>query len=85
MTETPPPGERIRFACHDFSTGLGAFADRAFDHVVSGLSISYAESFDPVAGHWTTEQPTLSFGATEICQRGTDLLGLHAFGGDRHV
>ena len=28
---TPPPGDRVRFICHDFSGGLGAFADRAFD------------------------------------------------------
>ncbi len=53
-TLTPAPGHRIRFAHHDFSTGLGPFADRAFDHAVSGLSISYAESFDPDTGRWTT-------------------------------
>jgi SAM-dependent methyltransferase len=53
-TLDPPPGERVRFVCHDFSTGLGAFADREFDNVVSGLSISYAESLDPVTGAWTT-------------------------------
>lgn len=50
----PPPGERIRFVCHDFSAGLGAFADREFDHAVSGLSISYAESLDRETGRWTT-------------------------------
>ena len=54
-TLTPPPGDRVRFVCHDFSAGLAAFADGAFDHAVSGLSISYAESFDPVAGAWTTD------------------------------
>ena len=53
-TLTPAPGDRIRFAHHDFSAGLGPFADRAFDHAVSGLSISYAESFDPATGRWTT-------------------------------
>lgn len=51
---TPPPGARIRFLCHDFSAGLDVFDDGAFDNVVSGLSISYAESFDPAAGSWTT-------------------------------
>jgi SAM-dependent methyltransferase len=44
----------VAFVCHDFSGGLGVFPDRSFDHAVSGLSISYAESFDPAAGRWTT-------------------------------
>lgn len=48
-----PSSDAIRFLCHDFSHGLSPFADGAFDHAVSGLSISYAESFDPSAG-WTT-------------------------------
>jgi SAM-dependent methyltransferase len=52
---TPPPGDRIRFACHDFSHGLNLFPAGRFDGVVSGLSISYAESFDPATGKWTTE------------------------------
>lgn len=51
----PPPDERIRFACHDFSAGLGLVADGEFDAVVSGLSITYAESFDPATGRWTTD------------------------------
>lgn len=51
---TPAPGaDRVRFVCHDFSAGLGAFADGAFDHAVSGLSISYAECYDPASGRWT--------------------------------
>jgi SAM-dependent methyltransferase len=53
-TLSPPPGTRVRFVCHDFSSGLGPFADAAFDHTVSGLSISYAEHFDEIAGRWTT-------------------------------
>src|SRR5581483_9860876 len=53
-TLRPPPGKRVRFVCHDFSDGLGPFADGGFDHVVSGLSISYAESYDAAAGRWTT-------------------------------
>jgi SAM-dependent methyltransferase len=51
---TPPPGARVRFLCHDFSRGLGPLADGEFDHAVSGLSISYAESSDPATGRWTT-------------------------------
>jgi ubiquinone/menaquinone biosynthesis C-methylase UbiE len=54
-TLTPPPGERVRFVCHNFSEGLGLCADGEFDAVVSGLSISYAESCDPISGRWTTE------------------------------
>ena len=51
----PPPGDRIRFQTHDFSTGLAPLADESFDGVISGLSISYAESFDEATGAWTTE------------------------------
>lgn len=51
---TPTPGERIQFICHDFSRGLDVFANQQFDHVVSGLSISYAEAFDPTTETWTT-------------------------------
>jgi ubiquinone/menaquinone biosynthesis C-methylase UbiE len=50
---TPSRG-KIQFLCHNFSNGLAPFTDGAFDHVVSGLSISYAESFDPIVGRWTT-------------------------------
>ncbi|HKB04205.1 MAG TPA: methyltransferase domain-containing protein [Gemmataceae bacterium] len=50
----PPPGDRVRFVTHDFSAGLGPFADGSFDGVISGLSISYAESFDESTGTWTT-------------------------------
>ncbi|HEY8506691.1 MAG TPA: methyltransferase domain-containing protein [Gemmataceae bacterium] len=50
----PGPGERLGFVCHDFSAGLGVFADGRFDHAVSGLSISYAQSYDPQRGEWTT-------------------------------
>lgn len=49
----PSPAGRVRFLCHDFSTGLGLFEPGSFDHVVSGLSISYAESYDQAAGRWT--------------------------------
>jgi len=53
-TLVPPPGDRVRFQTHDFSSGLGPLADDSFDAAVSGLSISYAESFDEQAGVWTT-------------------------------
>ena len=52
---TPTPGDRIRFVCADFSSGLGLFPDASFDRVISGLSISYAESIDPVTGDWSTQ------------------------------
>src|SRR6478672_7752969 len=32
---SPPPGDRVRFACHNFSSGLKLFATGAFDHAVS--------------------------------------------------
>lgn len=53
-TLDPAPGDRIRFREHDFSRGLDPFADETFDNAVSGLSISYAESFDEATGRWTT-------------------------------
>lgn len=50
----PTPGDRIKFVCQDFSSGLEQFPDARFDHAVSGLSISYAESYDEAASRWTT-------------------------------
>lgn len=50
----PDPPGRLRFVCHDFSAGLAALADDSFDHIVSGLSISYAEHYDEATGRWTT-------------------------------
>jgi SAM-dependent methyltransferase len=47
------PADRIQFIQHDFSSGLALFPDGAFDHAVSGLSISYAEFYDEAAGRWT--------------------------------
>lgn len=49
----PSPGDRLQFITHDFSLGLGAIADNEFDGVVSGLAISYAQSFDEATGKWT--------------------------------
>ncbi len=45
--------DRLRFVCHDFSAGLGLFETGEFDCAVSGLSISYAESWDDDAQAWT--------------------------------
>jgi ubiquinone/menaquinone biosynthesis C-methylase UbiE len=47
--------ERIRFEVHDLSRGLPQFAASSIDGVVSGLAISYAESFDAKAGRYTDE------------------------------
>jgi SAM-dependent methyltransferase len=52
-TLSPVPADRIQFIYHDFSSGLGLFADDEFDNAVSGLSVSYAESYDEVAQTWT--------------------------------
>jgi len=54
QTLDPPPGEHLRFQTHDFSSGLGLLRDRSFDGAISGLSISYAESFDEATGKWTS-------------------------------
>jgi ubiquinone/menaquinone biosynthesis C-methylase UbiE len=50
----PPPGDRVRFWTHDFSSGLALLDDASWDCAISGLSISYAESYDPATGAWTT-------------------------------
>ncbi len=57
-TLSPPPGEQIKFLCHNFSQGLDCLLDNSFDHAVSGLAISYAESFSDVTGNWTDEAYT---------------------------
>lgn len=46
---------RIRFVAGDFSAGLPQFADQAFDGIVSGLAISYAEHRDPATGRYTDQ------------------------------
>lgn len=53
-TLAPPPGDRVRFLCHNFSEGLDLLPDASFDHTVSGLSISYAESWSDTEQRWTT-------------------------------
>ncbi|MDB5306335.1 MAG: hypothetical protein JWO38_537 [Gemmataceae bacterium] len=50
---SPPPESRLRFLCHNFSDGLDILPDESFDHAVSGLSISYAESYSEAEGCWT--------------------------------
>src|SRR5947209_8173602 len=50
---TPPPTpEQFVFRVGDFSAGLPDLATASFDGIVSGLALSYAESRDPVTGHY---------------------------------
>src|SRR5262249_32829036 len=46
-------GDRLRFVAGDFSAGLPQLPDQAFDGVVSGLAISYAEWKDLATGRYT--------------------------------
>jgi ubiquinone/menaquinone biosynthesis C-methylase UbiE len=50
----PPPGKHIRFIAANFSDGLPSLDSDAFDGVVSGLAIQYAESYSPDEARWTT-------------------------------
>ena len=54
-TLAPAPGDRVRFLCQDFSRGLGVLWNASFDHCISGLSITYAESWSDARECWTTE------------------------------
>ena len=54
-TLTPPPKHRVRFIRHDFSAGLELLWNASFDHCVSGLSITYAESWSEKEERWTTD------------------------------
>lgn len=56
--EPQPRVEQLRFSTVDFSKGLPQFADASMDGVVSGLAISYAESFDLEKHHYTDEAYT---------------------------
>jgi SAM-dependent methyltransferase len=47
-----PRPDQIVFQVANFSAGLGAFGAAAFDGIVSGLALSYAESRDPVTGRY---------------------------------
>ncbi len=53
-TLTPPPGDRIGFITHDFSSGI-PLPERSVGHVISGLSIMYAESWSDGENRWTDE------------------------------
>jgi SAM-dependent methyltransferase len=51
----PPATEaQVRFVPGDLSHGLASWPKGAFDGVVSGLAIQYAESFSTENGCWTT-------------------------------
>jgi ubiquinone/menaquinone biosynthesis C-methylase UbiE len=51
---TPVPGpQQITFTAGNFSEGLSQLADRTFDGIISGLSISYAEWKNPATGQYT--------------------------------
>src|SRR4029450_5871414 len=52
-TLTPPPKDRLRFIRHDFSEGLELLWNSSFEHCVSGLSITYAESWSEKDERWT--------------------------------
>jgi SAM-dependent methyltransferase len=47
-----PKEDQLVFRVADFSAGLGSFDSAAFDGIVSGLAISYAESRDPATGRY---------------------------------
>jgi len=42
--------ERLSFSQLDLSKGLPEFADQSFDGIIAGLSLSYAESKNPMTG-----------------------------------
>lgn len=65
-TDLAAPADRLRFSCHDFSSGLEVLPGGSFDHAVSGLSISYAESYSEAEGRWTTEAYDRILG--EVCR-----------------
>jgi ubiquinone/menaquinone biosynthesis C-methylase UbiE len=48
-----PHADQLRYVVGNFSDGLPQFGDAAFDGVVSGLAISYAEWKDPTTGRYT--------------------------------
>jgi SAM-dependent methyltransferase len=54
LQPSPAPGQ-IEFRQIDLSQGLPAFADGSVHGVVSGLALSYAESFDTRTGRYTDE------------------------------
>lgn len=55
-TQLQPPSaaEQIAFICATFAEGLPTLATNAFDGVVCGLALQYAESHSTDLGRWTT-------------------------------
>ena len=53
-----PKADQISFTTVDFSKGLPHFEDAVFDGIVSGLSISYAESLDLKTHRYTDDAYT---------------------------
>lgn len=53
--QPPATAAQMRFLHANFSDGLASFASAAFDGIVSGLAIQYAESYSEERGCWTTE------------------------------
>jgi SAM-dependent methyltransferase len=51
-TLQPPPGDRLAFVTHDFSSGI-PLPDGSVDNAISGLSIMYAESWSDAENRWT--------------------------------
>ena len=54
LQPAPEPGQ-VRFIAADFSAGLRQFRDNSFDGVVSGLALTYAESYCEERRCWTSE------------------------------
>lgn len=52
LRPSPRPGQ-VTFSVVDFSHGLPQFQDGTYDGIVSGLAISYAESFDDARQQYT--------------------------------
>jgi len=50
--EPAPRHDQLVFRVADFSAGLPGFDAAAFDGIVSGLALSYAESRDPATGRY---------------------------------
>jgi SAM-dependent methyltransferase len=51
--EPAPSRDQLQFAVLDFSKGMASLDDNSFDGIVSGLAISYAESFDLATQQFT--------------------------------
>jgi ubiquinone/menaquinone biosynthesis C-methylase UbiE len=47
-----PCAKKLDFVQADFSVGLGNFRPASFDGISAGLSLSYAQHWDPIDGKW---------------------------------